>query len=233
LCPDRGKSTIDLGPRHRLYLITPPKIAPRKPTPWLPFSNQDTPIRTISLARSARRCQQRLQAGGLRALARRLGKYLIDYTNKDLATKGTINRTIIEQSIRSCQILTHTGGTGCIFGPEFDEHCPELRTLQEYVKLYGNRAIKFEPGSRWEYSNYGFILLGLLIEKVSAKEYYDYVREPIYVPAGMRSTAPSPRIRPSPTAAWDTRKWAVAVDGGPTLTRCRIVELRQEVVTSR
>ena len=82
-----------------------------EPTPWLPFSNRDTPIRTISLARSARRCQQRLQAGGLRALARRLGKYLIDYTNKDLATKGTINRTIIEQSIRSCQILTHTGGT--------------------------------------------------------------------------------------------------------------------------
>jgi len=64
------------------------------------------------------------------------------------------------------------------------------------VKLYGNRAIKFEPGSRWEYSNYGFILLGLLIEKVSAKEYYDYIRERIYVPAGMTSTAPSPRIRP-------------------------------------
>jgi D-alanyl-D-alanine carboxypeptidase len=78
-------------------------------------------------------------------------------------------------------LLTHTGGTGDIFGPEFDTHRLELRTLQDYVKLYGNRGLSFEPGSRFEYSNYGFILLGAIVEKVSGKSYYDYVRAHVYL----------------------------------------------------
>jgi D-alanyl-D-alanine carboxypeptidase len=110
-----------------------------------------------------------------------VGKYLTDYPNKDIASKVTIH-----------QLLTHTGGTGDIFGPEFDAHRQELRTLQDYLSLYGNRAPKFEPGSRWEYSNYGFILLGAIIEKVSGQSYYDYVREHVYEPAGMTSTGSEP-----------------------------------------
>jgi CubicO group peptidase (beta-lactamase class C family) len=110
-----------------------------------------------------------------------VGKYLTDYLNKDIASKVTIH-----------QLLTHTGGTGDIFGPEFDAHRRELRTLQDYVNLYGNRAPKFDPGSRWEYSNYGFIVLGAIIEKVSRQSYYDYVREHVYVPAGMTSTGSEP-----------------------------------------
>jgi D-alanyl-D-alanine carboxypeptidase len=114
-------------------------------------------------------------------LSDRVGKYLTDYPNKDVASKVTIH-----------QLLTHTGGTGDIFGPEFEAHRRELRTLQDYVNLYGNRAPKFEPGSRWEYSNYGFILLGAIIEKVSGQRYYDYVCEHVYGPAGMTSTASEP-----------------------------------------
>lgn len=106
-----------------------------------------------------------------------LGEYLTDYPNKDVAAKVTIH-----------QLLTHTGGTGDFFGPEFDKHRLELRTLQDYVKLYGQRAPKFEPGSKWEYSNYGFLLLGVIVQKASGQDYYDYVREHVYGPAGMTST---------------------------------------------
>jgi D-alanyl-D-alanine carboxypeptidase len=123
---------------------------------------------------------QLVQAGKL-GLNDALGKYLTDYPNKDVAAKVTIH-----------ELLTHTGGTGDIFGPEFEAHRLELRTLQDYVKLYGNRGLKFDPGSRWEYSNYGFILLGVVIEKVSGGSYYDYVREHIYIPAGMASTGSEP-----------------------------------------
>jgi CubicO group peptidase (beta-lactamase class C family) len=35
------------------------------------------------------------------------------------------------------------------------------------VKLYGSRGLTHEPGARFEYSNYGFVLLGALIEQVS------------------------------------------------------------------
>ncbi len=109
------------------------------------------------------------------------GKYVPDYPNKDVAGKVTVD-----------QLLTHTGGTGDIFGPEFEAHRLELRTLDDYVKLYGNRPLKFAPGSRWGYSNYGYILLGVLIEKVSGRSYYDYVREHVYTPAGMISTGSEP-----------------------------------------
>jgi D-alanyl-D-alanine carboxypeptidase len=123
---------------------------------------------------------QLVQAGKL-DLKAPLGKYLTDYPNKDVASKVTIE-----------QLLSHTGATGDIFGPEFEKNRLELKTLQDYVKLYGNRALEFEPGSRWQYSNYGFLLLGVLIEKVSGQSYYDYVRDHIYKPAGMTGTASEP-----------------------------------------
>lgn len=123
---------------------------------------------------------QLVQQGKMR-LDDPVGKYLTDYPNKDVATKVTIH-----------QLLTHNGGTGDIFGPEYDAHRPELRTHQDYVRLYGSREPGFEPGSRWEYSNYGFILLGAIIEKVSGENYYDYVREHVYKPAGMTSTGSEP-----------------------------------------
>jgi CubicO group peptidase (beta-lactamase class C family) len=123
---------------------------------------------------------QLVQAGKL-ALDDPLGKYLTGYPDKELAAKVTIG-----------ELLTNTGGTGDIWGPEFDKHRQQLRTLEDYINLYGKRPLRFEPGSRWEYSNYGFILLGAVIEKVSGESYYDYVREHIYIPAGMSSTDSAP-----------------------------------------
>lgn len=119
---------------------------------------------------------QLVQAGKIK-LREPFGKYITDYPNKDAAAKASIE-----------QLLTHTGGTGDIFGPQFDEHRKDLRSLQDYVNLYGKRELEFAPGSRWEYSNYGFLLLGVVVERVSGKSYYDYVRENVYGPAGMNST---------------------------------------------
>jgi CubicO group peptidase (beta-lactamase class C family) len=123
---------------------------------------------------------QLVQSGKL-DLKAPFGNYLTDYPNKDVASKVTIE-----------QLLSHTGGTGDIFGPDFDKHRLELKTLRDYVNLYGSRALQFEPGSRWEYSNYGFLLLGVLIEKVSGESYYDYVRDHIFKPAGMTGSASEP-----------------------------------------
>ena len=119
---------------------------------------------------------QLVQAGKIQ-LSDPFAKYLADYPNQEMASKVTIQ-----------ELLTHTGGTGDFFGPEFDKHRLELKTLQDYVKLYGARPAAFEPGSRFEYSNYGFLLLGVIIEKVAGQSYYDYVREHVYKPAGMTST---------------------------------------------
>jgi CubicO group peptidase (beta-lactamase class C family) len=129
---------------------------------------------------------QLAQAGKLK-LTDPLGKYLTDYPNQEIATKVTIHH-----------LLTHTGGTGDFFGPEFDKHRLELKTLQDYVKLYGTRGPEFEPGSKWEYSNYGFLLLGLIVQKASGQDYYEYVREHIFKPAGMASSDSLPEDQAVP-----------------------------------
>jgi CubicO group peptidase (beta-lactamase class C family) len=132
-------------------------------------------------------CVLQLVQDGKIKLTAPLGEYLPDYPNKDVATKVTIHH-----------LLTHTGGTGDFFGPEFDAHRLELRTLQDYVKLYGRRGLEFEPGSKWSYSNYGFLLLGVIVEKVSGQNYYDYVRDHVYAPAGMTSTGSLPEDQAVP-----------------------------------
>jgi D-alanyl-D-alanine carboxypeptidase len=123
---------------------------------------------------------QLVQAGKIK-LTDPLGKFLPDYPNKDLASKVTIHH-----------LLTHTGGTADIFGPQYAARRLELRTLNDYVTLYGERPLAFEPGSQWAYSNYGMLLLGVVVEKVSGKSYYDYVAENIYRPAGMTSSGSEP-----------------------------------------
>jgi D-alanyl-D-alanine carboxypeptidase len=110
-----------------------------------------------------------------------MGRYLTDYPNKDVAARVTIHH-----------LLTHTGGTGDIFGPEFAEHRLELRAVPDFVKLFGPRGLQFDPGSQFSYSNYGFVLLGAVIEKVSGVSYYDYVRDHVYQPAGMIATGSEP-----------------------------------------
>ena len=110
-----------------------------------------------------------------------IGKILPDYPNANVASKVKVRH-----------LLSHTGGTGDIFGPEFAAHRLELKTLQDYVTLYGKRDLEFDPGTEWRYSNYGMLLLGVLIEKVSGKSYYDFVAENIYKVAGMTCSGSEP-----------------------------------------
>ena len=123
---------------------------------------------------------QLAQAGKLK-LTDPIGKYLTDYPNQEIAAKVTVHH-----------LLTHTGGTGDIFGPDFEKSRLTLGTLASYVALYGKRGPEFEPGARFAYSNYGFILLGVLVENISGQSYYDYVREQIFQPAGMTRTGSLP-----------------------------------------
>jgi D-alanyl-D-alanine carboxypeptidase len=152
---------------------------------------------------------QLVEAGKLKLTAP-LGTYLPAYPNREVATKVTIR-----------QLLTHTGGTGDIFGPEFDAHRNDLRTLADYVKLYGRRGPEFEPGSSWAYSNYGFILLGVVIEKVTGHSYYDYVQRHIYAPAGMTRTGSLPEDHAVPDRSISYTKppgataWAANTDTLP------------------
>jgi D-alanyl-D-alanine carboxypeptidase len=123
---------------------------------------------------------QLVQAGTLRLNAP-LGTYLRDYPNVDVASTVTPHH-----------LLTHTGGTGDIFGPLFTAHRLELRTTEDYLRLYGTRGLEFAPGARHVYSNYGFILLGALIERLSGMSYDEYISARVLEPAGMTATGTAP-----------------------------------------
>jgi CubicO group peptidase (beta-lactamase class C family) len=122
-----------------------------------------------------------LVSQGKLALDNPIAAYWPDYPNRDLATRVTIR-----------ELLSHSGGTGDIFTPEYEARRLQIRTLADYVKLFGTRPVRFEPGTRMEYSNYGFILLGRIVELVSNESYEAYVHEHIFRPAGMIHTDARP-----------------------------------------
>jgi D-alanyl-D-alanine carboxypeptidase len=123
---------------------------------------------------------QLVQQGKL-SLDGTISEYWPDYPNHELATH-----------VRVRDLLSHMGGTGDIFTPEYEAHRLETKTLADYVKLFGNRPMEFAPGARMEYSNYGFILLGRLIEIVSGEPYDVYVQKHIFAPSGMTHTESRP-----------------------------------------
>ena len=159
---------------------------------------------------------QLAQAGRVKLTAP-LGTYITDYPNKDVASKVTLHH-----------LLTHTGGTGDIFGPDFEAKRLQIRTLNDYVTLYGTRGLAFEPGARWAYSNYGFLLLGVVVERVTGGSYYDYVQKHVYEPAGMASTGSQPegevvpnrsvgytKVNAGPSSAGNQASWRPNTDTLP------------------
>jgi CubicO group peptidase (beta-lactamase class C family) len=106
-----------------------------------------------------------------------IGKYLPNYPNKAVAAKVTIH-----------QLLTHTSGMGMYFNEEFMQRRASLKTLADLLPLFVNDALAFEPGEKMQYSNAGYVVLGLIIEKLSKQNYFEYARDHIFRPAGMMNT---------------------------------------------
>jgi CubicO group peptidase (beta-lactamase class C family) len=128
-----------------------------------------------------------LVQGGRIQLSDVLATHIPDYPNAELARRVTIEH-----------LLTHTGGTGDVFSPQYDGHAPSV-TPADLIKLYGARAPAYAPGARFSYSNYGFVLLGAVVERVTGQPYDAYFRDRIFSVAGMASTSPAPK--PSATTA--------------------------------
>jgi CubicO group peptidase (beta-lactamase class C family) len=106
-----------------------------------------------------------------------VGKLLPDYPNKAVADKVTVH-----------QLLTHTSGLGDYLNATYSANLDKMKTVADLLPLFVNDPLKFEPGTKWEYSNAGYALLGLIIERLSGQNYFDYVKEHIFKPAGMVNT---------------------------------------------
>lgn len=108
-----------------------------------------------------------------------LSQYLPDYPNREMS-KVTIR-----------QLLSHRGGTGedGILRREDAANRARVRTIDDFIALNGQRAPDFPPGSKADYSNYGFILLGAVIERVSGQTYPDFIQRNVFGPAGMTNAS--------------------------------------------
>lgn len=82
-----------------------------------------------------------------------------------------------------------TGTSGLPLDP--DEATLDLRkdyTEDELIRMHFGLKLLFEPGTRWNYSNVAFEILGFLVHKVSGQFYGDFLRDRVFGPAGMKTT---------------------------------------------
>ena len=119
----------------------------------------------------------RLAQAGKLSFTDTVGKYLPDYPNKEVAEKVTIHH-----------LLTHTSGMGMYWNDKFKAQREKILSVAAYLPLFAADPLAFAPGEKFQYSNAGYIVLGAILEKVSGQDYYTYVQEHIYKPAGMNDT---------------------------------------------
>ena len=108
-----------------------------------------------------------------------IGNYLPDYPNK-----------LVRDSVTIHQLLTHTSGLNNFYVTAEDKmKNSEYKETSDFVKLFVNDTLLSKPGSKYNYSASGFVILGLIIEKVSGKNYYDYLKDVILEPTKMFDTS--------------------------------------------
>lgn len=99
------------------------------------------------------------------------------------------------------QLLTHTSGVG---DPGAKVDLRKDYTDAEMIALAASIPLQFEPGTRWEYSNTGYQLLGYICTKVGGKFYGEQLRERIFAPLSMRTRVISERdIVPDRAAGYE------------------------------
>jgi CubicO group peptidase (beta-lactamase class C family) len=113
---------------------------------------------------------------GLLELDDLVGKHIPDFKDE------------ITSKVRIRHLISFTSGMGDYFNEKFQQSIGYLRKLDDFIKLFIEDSLLFEPGEGNQYSNAGYVVLGKIIEAVSGQDYYDYVKEHIYLPAGMNNS---------------------------------------------
>jgi len=94
------------------------------------------------------------------------------------------------EHIKIVNLLNHTSGLA-----DYEEYFIVKGDRSKIIEnedvlnwLSTNPKGSFEPGQGWEYSNTGYIVLALLVEKISGKEFSEYTKENVFEKAGMQKT---------------------------------------------
>ena len=86
-------------------------------------------------------------------------------------------------------LLTHTSGIKSYTSdPGVMKFVKDDLKPEEVIDKFKNLPMEFAPGTKWNYNNSGFFLLGYIIEKVSGMKYQDYIEQNLFKPAGMTNS---------------------------------------------
>ncbi len=134
----------------------------------------------------------------------------------------------ITDKIEIRHLLTHSSGLGSYFNQTYMETSKNrYRDLDDYKPLIIDETLRFEPGTDNSYSNTGMFMLGVVIEKVSGQDYFSYIRDHIYNPAGMIHSDSYEMDQPVPNLAigyepnrdnetgWSNNLYKHVLKGGP------------------
>jgi len=104
---------------------------------------------------------------------------LEDPVSKHLAVPSNWSRITVRH------LLTHTSGL-----PDYPEDYSLQKdyTEDDLLKMITTQPLRFAPGEKWNYSNLGYVILGILIHKVSGEFYGEFLRQRVFSPLGMKST---------------------------------------------
>lgn len=107
-----------------------------------------------------------------------IAKYLPDYP-KDKADVITTHH-----------LLTHSSGIPnyTAFPGFFEDQSRDYYAPKDFVKEFQDRDLEFTPGEKFNYSNSGYFLLGVLIEEISGKTYSEMLQEKIFEPLEMNDS---------------------------------------------
>lgn len=153
------------------------------------------------------------------------GKLKLDDPISKYVDESWLPREITDR-VTVRHLLTHTSGLGSYFNRTYMESSRDLfRQLDDYKRLVQGDTLAFEPGAQFKYSNTGMLLLGVVVEKAAGQNYFDYIREHIYEPAGMTGSDSYELDRPTENLAegyfrdaaggWKNNLFLHVLKGGP------------------
>ena len=86
-------------------------------------------------------------------------------------------------------LLTHTSGIANVNSlPDYDAASRFPQTPASLIKLFQNKPLNFEPGTKYEYSNSNYNILAFVIEQVSGKSYGQFLEENLFSPLALADT---------------------------------------------
>jgi CubicO group peptidase (beta-lactamase class C family) len=112
-----------------------------------------------------------------------LSKFLPDFPDAESARK-----------IRIEHLLSHTSGLALAIGDRSSDSVgadalDRRTTVKAMVDGFERKPLAFEPGTKYDYSNTGYVLLGRVIEIVTGQDYYDYMQKHVFERAGAASAS--------------------------------------------